>query len=43
MGGGLDAYPALRRLRRSEWTKVRDFSLEPRNFGVSIVEKITLV
>jgi hypothetical protein len=42
-GGGLDDYPALRRSRRREWTKVRDFSLEPRNFGVPVVERITLL
>jgi hypothetical protein len=42
-GGGLDDYPALRRSRRREWTKLRDFSLEPRNFGVPVVERITLL
>jgi hypothetical protein len=39
----LDDDPAIRRLRWSERAKVRDFSLEPRNLGVSIVEKIMLL
>jgi hypothetical protein len=42
-GGFLDDDIAIRRSRRSERAKVRDFSLEPRNLGVSIVERIVLV
>jgi hypothetical protein len=43
MSGFLDDDIAIRRSRRSERAKVRDFSLEPRNFGGSIVEKIMLL
>ena len=39
IGGGLDDDPTIRRSRWSEWTKERDFGLEPSNFGVAIVER----